>query len=179
MVHKNITKNFVWKEILTSESLPGYQIIPTPQQIFCYRTLFESLVQPIRNQFGRIKITSGLRDEVIYQALRKRGYPASPRSDHFAWCNLNPIGSGAVDFTPLDADLFEVHRFIYRKVIEGTWDVNQLIIYPEMGVIHISNPRSVIFRFAVNSRRKFLIYENGTYMAYDPSGSRAKNTEEG
>jgi len=69
MLHQRITKNFIWKEVLTSDSLPGYHIIPTPQQIFCYKILFENLIQPIRDQFGRIKITSGLRDEIIYQAL--------------------------------------------------------------------------------------------------------------
>jgi len=171
MLQEKITKNFIWKEVLTSDILPDYYIIPTPQQVFCYKTLFENLIQPIRDRFGRIRITSGLRDEVIYQALRRSGYPASTRSDHFAWCHLNPIGSGAVDFTPVDADLFEVHRFIYRKMIEGTWDVNQLIIYPEMKIIHISNPRSAIFKFAIDSRRKFLIFDKGKYRPWEDKAS--------
>ena len=172
MLQEKITKNFIWKEVLSTDLIPNYYVHPTPQQIFCYKTLFERLIQPIRDNFGRIRITSGLRDEAVYQALKKSGYPASPRSDHFAWCHLNPIGSGAVDFVPLDADLFEVHRFIYQKVVEGDWNVNQLILYPEQGFIHISNPRSWIFRYPIQSRRKFLIYEKGKYRRFEVHGSR-------
>ena len=172
MLQERITKNFIWKEVLSTDLIPGYYVHPTLQQIFCYKVLFERLIQPIRDRFRRIRITSGLRDEVVYQALRKAGYPASARSDHFAWCHLNPIGSGAVDFIPLDSDLFEVHRFIYQKVVKGEWDVNQLILYPEQGFIHISNPRSWIFRYPIQSRRKFLIYEKGKYRRFEVHGSR-------
>lgn len=135
-----LSKNFYLSEFTLSA---GIRIEPTDEQLFCLRVLCRDVLQPIRNQFGTVTITSGVRNQESYEALVAKGYPASATSDHFAWSKVNPKGTGAADFTCPDADLMDVFHFIQEHLY---YHIGQVIYYPEKSFIHVSNRYSKIFR---------------------------------
>ncbi len=160
----DITKNFSWREFNHSASAPNYEIPRTRKNEFIITRLCEDILQPIRDHVGKsVKSNSGIRDLVIYEALKRRGYPASRTSDHFAWSEANPIGSGASDFTwsGFEKNGHEVFQWIINHI-----KFNQAIIYPESNFIHISNPRNRIFQLDIPSRRPVLEYKNKKYIPY-------------
>jgi len=160
----DLTKNFSWSEFNHSSLVPGYFIPKTNKNVFGVEVLCIQLMQPIRDYVDKtVTVTSGIRDMTIYEALRNARYPASRTSDHFFWCELNPIGSGACDFT------FPNFKKLCKKVFHFIIDklmYNQVILYPDKNFIHVSTDREHIFRYPIKSRRPILIYRNGTYRVY-------------
>lgn len=180
MEDRQLTKNFRLSEF-TYSSAAKKNIEPTDFQIEMLRLLCEKLLQPIRDKFGPLRVTSGIRDRDIYDALVKRGYPVSKTSDHFlvpflerkkgewvapVWAP-NPRGKGAADFFPLKADCWDIYYWVFDNFKESV-DYNQVIIYPKEysdmngSFIHISNPaRLFIAPHIVSSRRPKLVYTGG------------------
>lgn len=137
-----ITKNFYLEEFLVSA---GLEIEPTSEQKFCIEILCKNLLQSIRNRFGTVKITSGLRNKESYIELINRGYPASKTSDHFGWSNINPRGTGAADIMTPRADIIQVFHWI----IDNKFDkFRQVIYYPGKNFIHVSNSFNLIFKMS-------------------------------
>ena len=176
-----LSKNFSLEEFTYSKIVDKH-IKPTSFQINKLQYLAENLLQPIRDKFGPLKITSGLRDLKVYRALVKAGYPASKTSDHFlvpylikykgewlvpSWAP-NPRGRGAADFIALKADAWELWHWVLKKFDKPGWDFNQFIIYPKdfssvkTDYFHISNPSHIFAAKSITpSRNPILVYVNG------------------
>jgi len=176
-----LSKNFNLKEFTYSEVTKKH-LKPTEFQIEKLRYLAENLLQPIRDKFGPLKITSGLRDLEVYRALVKAGYPASKTSDHFlvpylykyndewlvpTWAP-NPRGRGAADFIALKTDAWDLWFWVLDEFKKPGWDFNQFIIYPKkyssakVDYFHISNPSHIFPAKSITpSRNPLLVYVNG------------------
>ena len=156
-----LTKNFNLKEFTKSA---GITIIPTDEQIFCIKTLCLNLLQPIRDKFGTVTISSGLRNKESNDMLIKQGYQASFTSDHLAWCTANPKGTGAADFYCKGISLPVVFQWAQDNLINN---IGQIIYYPDKGFIHISNSWESIFKCPILVKKeKVLINKNGKFIPY-------------
>lgn len=156
-----LSDSFSLSELTASSYAAGGFVKPNDKQIFCLKKLCENLLQPIRNQFGLVRITSGLRDMEVYHGLIKAKLPASKTSDHFAWSEANPYGTGAADFYCPNADLDKVYKWIKSELNDK---IGQLIIYPSKGFIHVSNSWSEIFSMPdPGTKVKYLVYSNGKF----------------
>lgn len=157
-----LTKNFRLKEFTKSA---GIVIEPTDEQIFCMQCLCENILQPIRSKWGRTTITSGLRNSRSTNLLIANGYPASKTSDHLAWCDVNPRGTGAADINVPGKDM----KVIFDWCINNFKDLyRQLIYYPDKNIIHVSNTFNMIFTMPddIEEYNKRLIYVGGKFISY-------------
>lgn len=196
-----LSPNFTLGE-LTHSNLANKYVETTSFQIGMLRELCTELLQPVRNKFGVLKVTSGLRDKEVYDLLIKNGYPASKTSDHFLVPYLykhradwlvpssapNPRGKGAADFIPLKANGWDVFYWMLDN-FEASKDFNQLIIYPKdyskakSNYLHVSNPaRLFIAKSIVPAKRPVLVYVSGnrrfrgyTFVSFDTFKKRMRN----
>jgi hypothetical protein len=143
----------------------GIIIKPTPEQIYCIKKLCENILQSVHNMWGTTKITSGLRNRRSYRALKHQGYPVSASSDHFAWSDVNPRGTGAADFVVFGADMKKVFHWIIDELYGHT---GQIIYYPKKNIIHVSNHRNIIFTMKDErpEERRVMIYDHRRFMPY-------------
>ena len=173
-----LSANFALEEFLFSKTA-NVTITPTTFQIEKLKYLAENLLQPIRDRFGPIKITSGIRDWKIYYALKEKGYPASKTSDHFLVPEIkdingkyyvpedvpNPTGKGAADFYSDKDSSKDIFSWILSN-FAPSHDFNQLVLYHhdycysiESGYLHISNPARIFEASCmVPSTRPVLVY---------------------
>jgi len=167
-----LTRNFNLSEFTTSA---GIIIKPTDEQIFCIDKLCKNILQKVRDKFGTIQITSGLRDKASYDRLVQKGYPASRTSDHFAWSSVNPKGTGAADIVISSENTIKVFHWI----IDNLYDyLGQVIYYEDKNFIHVSNHFNEIFNMTdtrVESTR-VMTYKNGRFISYprEPKPSKHK-----
>lgn len=155
-----LSKNFAQQEFTTSA---GIKIDPTSEQLFCLKTLCQNILQPIRDKYGPVNITSGLRNSESTEKLIAAGVSASRTSDHMAWCQGNPKGTGAADFICRGKNMGVIFSWIQRHLMHN---VGQVIYYPYRDFIHVSNRFSKIFCMPdprPESWRK-LLYENGGFL---------------
>lgn len=159
-----LTRSFYLHEFTKSA---GITIKPTAEQYYCIKILCENLLQPIRNRFGEVQITSGLRNWESYNRLIKKGFPASVTSDHFGWSRVNPTGTGAADFwCPQSSSLLGIFHWC---IINLNNKFRQVIYYPDMGVIHISNAFKCIFTMEDNiqdNRKVMIKHSNSGFEPY-------------
>lgn len=137
-----LSKSFTLAELTVTKT--GLSNVPGPEEIEKLQWLAEDILQPIRDRFGPIKVTSGFRtSEVNFAAGSK-----SPYSQH--------IKGEAADIIPQKARLTEVFDWIVKEsglffgqcIIEkGTW-------------IHISLPRQG------KPNQQALVYDGKTYREY-------------
>ena len=130
-----ITKNFKLNEFFTRSS-QGFN-----EECFLnVINLCTNILQPIRNEFGAIKITSGYRSEAHNKIVG-----GSKKSQH--------LFGEAVDIIPLEADIEEVFDWLCFKTID------QAILEERNGVkwIHISLKR------IGENRNEMLYFKNGKY----------------
>lgn len=114
---ENISKNFTLSELLATdtgienkiESLEHYNNLVL---------LVNNIVQPIRDEFGRIKVNSGYRCKAVNLAVG--GVESSQHR----------VGQ-AIDIKPLDTSLWDVFNWVSVNCY-----YDQLILYPTF--IHIS-----------------------------------------
>lgn len=156
-----ITKNFSLEEFTKSA---GLEVHPTPEQTFCIEALCRNILQPIRDVFGPMTITAGLRTYESNELLKKQGYPASSISDHFAWSSANPKGTGAADFVCC-ADMEVVFKWVQLEIMSK---VGQVIYYPEKSFIHVSNRFSKIFCMPDEriEASRVLVHKGGKFIPY-------------
>jgi hypothetical protein len=141
-----LTDDFSLSEFTRSRFANGNHVKPNCAQVYCIRVLCKEVLQPLRDIFGRIKINSGIRDRIVYRRMKKAGYNPSATSDHFCFSDINPYGTGAADIVPV-----------------------QVIIYPDMGFIHIGNAWKSVFGKIPKPKRKerFLVkYKGRGYAIY-------------
>ena len=124
----NLTRNFTLSELTKSDTAirKGINNNPSPEQIEKLKTLCEKILQPVRDHFGRVKVTSGFRSPELCQAIG-----SSANSQH--------AKAEAADFEVMGTDNAELADWIYKNL-----DFDQLILEfytpgePNSGWIHCS-----------------------------------------
>ena len=124
----NLSRNFSLQELIKSDTAirKGIDNNPNADQIEKLKLLCENILQPVRDHFGRVKVTSGFRSE---QLCLKIG--SSVNSQH--------ARAEAADFECIGVDNAELADWIYANL-----EFDQLILEfytpgePNSGWIHCS-----------------------------------------
>ena len=146
----NLSRNFSLQELTKSDTAIrlGIDNQPNADQIDKLKMLCERVLQPVRDHFGRVKITSGFRSPELCVAIG-----SSANSQHAQAC--------AADFEVLGVDNAEVADWIKMNC-----ETDQLILEfytpgePNSGWIHASyvefNPRAQYMRaYKENGKTKY------------------------
>ena len=124
----NLSRNFTLSEMTKSDTAirKGINNNPNAEQIEKLKTLCEKILQPVRDHFGRVKVTSGFRSVELCQAIG-----SSVNSQH--------AKAEACDFEVIGVDNAELADWIHRDL---EWDQLILEFYtpgePNSGWIHCS-----------------------------------------
>ena len=124
----NLSRNFTLSELIKSDTAirKGINNNPNAEQIEKLKALCENILQPVRDHFGRVKVTSGFRSEQLCLAIK-----SSVNSQH--------AKAEACDFEVMGTDNAELADWIYKNL-----DFDQLILEfytpgePNSGWIHCS-----------------------------------------
>ena len=146
----NLTRNFSLQELTKSDTAIrlGIDNQPNADQIDKLKMLCERVLQPVRDHFGRVKVTSGFRSSELCVAIG-----SSANSQH--------AKAEAADFEVLGVDNAEVADWIKMNC-----ETDQLILEfytpgePNSGWIHASyvefNPRAQYMRaYKENGKTKY------------------------
>ena len=123
-----LTRNFTLSELTKSDTAirKGINNNPNAEQIEKLKTLCEKILQPVRDHFGRVKVTSGFRSEDLCLAIG-----SSRNSQH--------AKAEAADFECIGVDNAELADWIHKNL-----PYDQLILEyytpgePNSGWIHCS-----------------------------------------
>ena len=124
----NLSRNFTLSEMTKSDTAirKGINNNPNAEQIEKLKTLCEKILQPVRDHFGRVKVTSGFRSVELCQAIN-----SSVNSQH--------AKAEACYFEVIGVDNAELADWIHREL---EWDQLILEFYtpgePNSGWIHCS-----------------------------------------
>ena len=145
-----LSRNFTLQELIKSDTAvrKGIDNNHNADQIEKLKTLCETILQPVRDHFGRVKVTSGFRSEQLCVAIG-----SSINSQH---CKAE-----AVDFEVPGTDNADLAYWI-KDNIEG-WDQMILEFYtigePSSGWVHCSvsdKPRKQFLRaFKEDGKTKY------------------------
>ena len=124
----NLSRNFTLQELIKSDTAIrlGIDNNPNADQIEKLKALCENILQPVRDHFGRVKVTSGYRSPELCTAIG-----SSINSQH--------AKAEAADFEVIDTDNAELADWIHSNL-----SYDQLIIEyytpgePNSGWIHCS-----------------------------------------
>ena len=124
----NLTRNFTLSELTKSDTAIRRDINnnPNAEQVEKLKALCENILQPVRDHFGRVKITSGFRSEDLCVAIG-----SSRNSQH--------AKAEAADFECIGVDNAELADWIHKNL-----PYDQLILEyytpgePNSGWIHCS-----------------------------------------
>ena len=124
----NLTRNFTLSELTKSDTAirKGINNNPNAEQVEKLKALCENILQPVRDHFGRVKITSGFRSVELCTAIG-----SSVNSQH--------AKAEAADFECMGTDNAELADWINKNL-----DYDQLILEfytpgePNSGWIHCS-----------------------------------------
>jgi len=108
----DLTRNFTLQELIKSDTAirKGIDNNPNADQIEKLKLLCEKILQPVRDHFGRVKVTSGFRSPQLCTAIG-----SSINSQHSR--------AEAADFECVGVDNAELADWIHREL---DWD--QLIV---------------------------------------------------
>ena len=123
-----LSRNFTLQELIKSDTAirKGIDNNPNADQIEKLKTLCETILQPVRDHFGRVKVTSGYRSPELCAAIG-----SSVNSQH--------AKAEAADFEVINTDNAELADWINKNL-----DYDQLILEyykvgePNSGWIHCS-----------------------------------------
>ena len=123
-----LSRNFTLSELIKSDTAirKGINNNPNAEQIEKLKALCENILQPVRDHFGRVKVTSGFRSVELCEAIG-----SSSRSQH--------AKAEAADFECVGVDNAELADWIKREL-----PYDQLILEyytpgePNSGWIHCS-----------------------------------------
>ena len=124
----DLSRNFTLSELTKSDTAirKGINNNPNAEQIEKLKTLCEKILQPVRDHFGRVKVTSGFRSPELCVAIG-----SSVNSQH--------AKAEAADFECVGVDNCELADWIHREL---EWDQLILEFYtpgePNSGWIHAS-----------------------------------------
>ena len=124
----NLSRNFTLSELIKSDTAirKGINNNPNAEQIEKLKALCENILQPVRDHFGRVKVTSGFRSVELCEAIG-----SSSRSQH--------ARAEAADFEVVGVDNAELFDWIKNNL-----QPDQLILEfytpgePNSGWIHAS-----------------------------------------
>ena len=124
----NLSRNFTLQELIKSDTAirRGIDNNPNSDQIEKLKALCENILQPVRDHFGRVKVTSGYRSVELCMAIG-----SSANSQH--------AKAEAADFEVMGTDNAELADWIKNNL-----DYDQLILEyytpgePNSGWIHCS-----------------------------------------
>ena len=124
----NLSRNFTLSELIKSDTAirRGINNNPNAEQIEKLKALCENILQPVRDHFGRVKVTSGFRSVELCEAIG-----SSARSQH--------AKAEAADFEVIGTDNAELFDWIKNNL-----SPDQLILEfytpsePNSGWIHCS-----------------------------------------
>ena len=124
----NLSRNFTLSELIKSDTAirKGINNNPNAEQIEKLKLLCENILQPVRDHFGRVKVTSGFRSVELCQAIN-----SSINSQH--------AKAEACDFECVGVDNAELADWIHKNL-----PYDQLILEfytpgePNSGWIHCS-----------------------------------------
>ena len=124
----NLSRNFSLQELIKSDTAirKGINNNPNAEQIEKLKDLCENILQPVRDHFGRVKVTSGFRSPDLCIAIN-----SSVNSQH--------AKAEATDFEVIGTDNAELADWIYKNL-----NFDQLILEfytpgePNSGWIHCS-----------------------------------------
>ena len=143
----NLSRNFTLSEMTKSDTAirKGINNNPNAEQIEKLKTLCEKILQPVRDHFGRVKVTSGFRSVELCQAIG-----SSVNSQH--------AKAEACDFEVIGVDNAELADWIHREL---EWDQLILEFYnpndPAGGWVHVSyNEKGA-------NRKQVLTYDGKSY----------------
>ena len=155
----NLSRNFSLHELIKSDTAirKGIDNNPNPDQIDKLKVLCEKVLQPVRDHFGRVKVTSGFRSPELCQAIG-----SSVNSQH--------ARAEAADFEVMGTDNAELADWINQNL-----DYDQLILEfytpgePNSGWIHCSYTTD-------QPRKQFLhAYKSEGKTKYKPVIGKAKD----
>ena len=124
----NLSRNFTLQELIKSDTAirKGINNNPNAEQIEKLKALCENILQPVRDHFGRVKVTSGFRSPELCQAIG-----SSVNSQH--------AKAEAADFECPGVDNAELADWIHKNL---SYDQLILEFYtpgePNSGWIHCS-----------------------------------------
>jgi hypothetical protein len=124
----NLTRNFTLSELTKSDTAirKGINNNPSAEQVEKLKALCENILQPVRDHFGRVKITSGFRSVELCMAIG-----SSANSQH--------AKAEAADFECPGVDNAELADWIHKNL---SYDQLILEFYtpgePNSGWIHCS-----------------------------------------
>jgi len=146
----NLSRNFSLQELIKSDTAirKGIDNNPNADQVEKLKALCENILQPVRDHFGRVKVTSGFRSPELCQAIG-----SSLTSQHSK--------AEAADFECIGTDNAELADWIYKNL-----EIDQLILEfytpgePNSGWIHASyipyQPRKqFLHAFKLEGRTKY------------------------
>ena len=155
----NLSRNFTLQELIKSDTAirKGINNNPNAEQIEKLKALCENILQPVRDHFGRVKITSGFRSVDLCLAIG-----SSSNSQH--------AKAEAADFECMGTDNAELADWINQNL-----DYDQLILEfytpgePNSGWIHCSYVSD-------SPRKQFLhAYKSEGKTKYKPVIGKAKD----
>ena len=79
----NLTRNFTLSELIKSDTAirKGINNNPNAEQIEKLKALCENILQPVRDHFGRVKITSGFRSVELCLAINSSANSQHARAE--------------------------------------------------------------------------------------------------
>ena len=155
----NLSQNFTLQELIKSDTAirKGIDNNPNGDQVEKLKALCENVLQPVRDHFGRVKVTSGYRSEELCEAIG-----SSKKSQH--------AKAEAVDFECIGVDNAEVADWVHMNC-----ETDQLILEfytpgePNSGWIHCSYTTD-------KPRRQFLwAYKSEGKTKYKPVIGKARD----
>ena len=155
----NLSRNFTLQELIKSDTAIRMDIDnnPNADQIEKLKSLCENILQPVRDHFGRVKVTSGFRSEQLCVAIK-----SSVNSQH--------AKAEAADFEVMGTDNAELADWIQKNL-----EYDQLILEfytpgePNSGWIHCSYVSD-------SPRKQFLhAYRSEGKTKYKPIIGKAKD----
>ena len=155
----NLSRNFTLQELIKSDTAIrlGIDNNPNSDQIEKLKELCENVLQPVRDHFGRVKVTSGFRTIELCRAIG-----SSEKSQH--------AKAEAVDFECIGVDNAEVADWVYMNC-----ETDQVLLEfytpgePNSGWIHASY-------IPYQPRRQFMhVYKLEGKTKYKPIIGKAKD----
>ncbi len=120
----NLSDNFTIYELINSSGHPELVEYPSKEVIARLQAFCENVLQPIRDRWGRIRVSSGYRNPVLNKAVG--GVSNSVHQQEYKEILLGV----AVDIQPKEADINEVFDWIWNNLPE----LKTVIIYRKPSV---------------------------------------------
>ena len=140
----NLSRNFSLQELIKSDTAirKGIDNNPNADQIEKLKALCENILQPVRDHFGRVKVTSGFRSVELCMAIG-----SSANSQH--------AKAEAADFECIGVDNAELADWIHKNL---SYDQLILEFYtpgePNSGWIHCSYTEGLARKQFLHAFRK-------------------------